>query len=81
MKSRKPLGTVLHLSHSSGNLILETERNVKIGETVLDEAGTNIGAVFDIFGPVSNPFVAVKPRIRAPERLLGKALFSGGRMR
>lgn len=75
MKSRRPVGTVLHLSSSSGNLILEAGVEVKIGEAVLDAGGKSIGTVFDLFGPVSGPFVAVKPRVKDPERLLGEMLY------
>ncbi len=75
MKSRRPVGTVLHLSNSSGNLILEAGAEVKIGEAVLDASGKSIGTVFDLFGPVSSPFVAVKPRVKDPERLLGETLY------
>lgn len=75
MKSRIRLGTVLHLSSSSGNLILETAEEAKIGEDVLDSGGKKVGTIFDLFGPLSNPFVAVKPRIDNPERLLGEDLF------
>jgi len=75
MKSRIRLGTALHLSSSSGNLILETDEEAKIGEDVLDSAGKKVGTIFDLFGPLSNPFVAVKPRIDNPERLLGEDLF------
>jgi rRNA processing protein Gar1 len=69
------VGTVLHLSSSSGNLILKAEGDVKIGETILDSTGSMIGTVFDLFGPVSGPFVAVKPRIQYPEKLQGETLF------
>lgn len=81
MKSRQRVGTALHLSRSSGNLILEAESEVRIGDAVLDGRGKRVGTVFDLFGPVSGPFVAVKPRIEKPERLLGEALFLGGRRR
>lgn len=50
---------------------------MKIGETILDSTGRKIGTVFDLFGPVSGPYVAVKPSIERPERLLGEALFLG----
>lgn len=77
MSPRIRLGTVLHRSGSSGNLILEAEDSVKIGETILDSSGRKVGTVFDLFGPVSGPYVAVKPSIKRPERLLGEALFLG----
>ena len=75
MKSRMRVGTVLHLSSSSGNLILKAESDIKIGEVILDSTGSTIGTVFDLFGPVSGPFVSVKPRIQYPERLQGETLF------
>ncbi len=81
MKSRIRLGTVLHLSNSSGNLILEVNNEAKIGEDVLDSGGKKVGTIFDLFGPISNPFVAVKPRIDTPERLLGEDLFLRKRKR
>lgn len=81
MKSRKRLGAALHISSSSGNLILEAENEVRIGESVFDESGRRVGTVFDLFGPVSRSFVAVKPRIMDPESLLDEALFLGGRNR
>ncbi|MFB0558539.1 MAG: Gar1/Naf1 family protein [Candidatus Bathyarchaeia archaeon] len=75
MATRKRLGAVLHISNSSGNLILDADAEVTIGEVVVDAGGKKVGTVFDLFGPVSDPFVAVKPRIDDPERLLGNDLF------
>ncbi len=71
------IGTVMHISRSSGNLILESSRNAKIGETVTDSMGKRVGVVFDVFGPVDNPYSAVRTRIKNPERLIGAELFSG----
>jgi RNA-binding protein len=34
-----------------------------------------VGKVFDIFGPVSSPYAAVKPSVREPERFVGKRLY------
>lgn len=75
------MGTVLHISSSSGNLILEAKGDAKIGEAVFDDDDMKIGAVFDLFGPVSDPFVAVKPRIGDLDRLIGKDLFLRKRRR
>lgn len=75
MKSRRGLGTVSHLSRSSGNLILEAEAKVKIGEPTFAEGGRQVGVVFDLFGPVTKPFVAIRPRVMDPERYIGEPLF------
>ena len=77
MKSRKGLGAGLHISSVSGNLILKSEKNVRMGEAIFDEKGRKIGVVFDIFGPVASPFIAVKPTVASPERYVGEPLFSG----
>ncbi|MGB9756826.1 MAG: H/ACA ribonucleoprotein complex subunit GAR1 [Candidatus Bathyarchaeales archaeon] len=68
------IGRVLHLS-SSRNLIVKIENTPRIGETVVDENLTPIGKVFDIFGPVSSPYAAIKPTLREAEKLAGKMLY------
>jgi len=68
------LGSVLHLSPSR-NIILKAENSPKIGEQVVDENLKPVGTVFDIFGPVSSPYAAVRPATRDPEKLVGKKLY------
>ena len=75
MKPENRVGTVLHLSRSSGNLILKAENESRIGDPVLDSKGNKMGKVFDLFGPVSNPYLAVRPSVGQPEQYLGHALF------
>ena len=75
MESRIRLGAVLHISRSSGNLILDSSGDARIGAIVQDAKGKKIGIVFDVFGPIASPFIAIKPSIETPERLLGKALY------
>lgn len=68
------LGRALHLSPSK-NVIVKAENTPKIGEVVVDENLRHVGEVFDIFGPVSSPYVAVKPKITKPEVLVNKILY------
>lgn len=75
MKPSRRLGKVLHLSSNGGNLILKAEIGVSIGEPVTDKDRRVVGRVFDVFGPVSNPYVAVKPGLDHPERLVGRPLY------
>ena len=81
MESRIRLGAVLHMSRSSGNLIVDSSVETRIGATVQDAKGKKIGIVFDVFGPTASPFIAIKPSIETPERLLGKALYVRNRRR
>ena len=56
----KRLGKVLHVS-STGNIVLRAVRVPEIGTKVVDERMKEIGAVYDIIGPVGSPYVLVKP--------------------
>lgn len=69
------LGRVLHVS-SSRNLILKAEALPKIGDKVVDENLKSVGTVFDVFGPVSSPYAAVKPSILEPQRLIENTLYT-----
>lgn len=54
------LGDVMHLSKNSRTLIIHLETETRIGEWVFDKKGKKVGEVFDIFGPVDNPYAAIK---------------------
>jgi RNA-binding protein len=56
-------------------MIMKVENIPRIGETVLDENLKPVGKVFDIFGPVSSPYVAIRPIIHDPEKLVHKPVY------
>jgi len=68
------LGRALHISPSR-NIITKIEHLPKIGETVVDENLKPVGKVFDILGPVSSPYAAIKPSISEPEKLKNRMLY------
>ena len=68
------LGRALYISPNR-NVIIKVETVPKIGEKVVDENLKLIGKVFDVFGPVSSPYVAVKPSIQKPEKLTNRVLY------
>jgi RNA-binding protein len=68
------LGRVLHISPSK-NIIVKVENTPKIGAIVVDENLKQVGEVFDIFGPVPSPYVAVKPKVAKTEVLVNKILY------
>jgi len=53
------IGKILHIT-SDKNIILKAENRARIGDRVVDEYLNPIGKIFDIFGPVSSPYVSVK---------------------
>jgi len=54
---------------------VKIENLPKIGENVVDENLKPFGKVFDILGPVSSPYAAVKPATREIEKLVNKVLY------
>jgi RNA-binding protein len=56
-------------------MIVKVENTPSIGETVVDENLKPVGKVFDILGPVSSPYVAIRPTVREPERLTSKTVY------
>jgi len=69
------IGFVLHTS-SSGNMILKAENLPRIGDQAIDENLNQIGNVFDVFGPVSSPYVAVRPSVEDPNRFVKHVLYA-----
>jgi RNA-binding protein len=58
------------------NIIVKLENMPRIGETVVDENLKSIGKVFDILGPVSSPYAAVRPVIQNAEKYVNRMLYA-----
>ena len=56
-------------------MILKAESVPRVGDRVVDGNWEQVGTVFDVFGPVSSPYVAVRPSVE-PESLVSKILYS-----
>jgi len=65
---------VLHLS-GSGKLVLRTNVRVKVGTQVFDEELRLVGKMFDVFGPVGEPYVSIEPAVGDAERYVGRPLY------
>jgi RNA-binding protein len=65
----------MHISPSN-SIIVKTEKTPRIGEAVVDENLKPVGKVFDIFGPVSAPYAAIRPTVREAEKLVNKMLYA-----
>ncbi|MCW3981253.1 MAG: Gar1/Naf1 family protein [Candidatus Bathyarchaeota archaeon] len=66
---------MLHVS-TSGNLIVRARVVPRIGAEVMDENLKPIGKVFDVIGSVKAPYVAVRPAISDPQRLVRHAIYT-----
>jgi len=54
---------------------MKVEKVPKIGETVVDENLKQVGKVFDILGPTSSPYVAIRPTVRDPEKMINRPVY------
>ena len=70
------LGKVLHLS-KSGNLILRLEGSSfpRTGSAVCDYKLARVGTVDNVFGPVKNPYLSVRPSLDSPAKFAGRILY------
>ena len=57
----KKLGTVKNITRD-GSILLQASETFKPGTPVFDSRGGEIGTVIRTFGPVSAPYISVKPR-------------------
>jgi len=70
----RQIGCVLHISPNK-NIILKAEKAPRIGNDVFDEALGKVGRVFDVFGPASSPYIAVRSILDNPDQLVGRVLY------
>jgi RNA-binding protein len=74
------LGKVMHVTRRG--LVLRSVEPIEPGFPVYDEAQRRVGNVLDVFGPVSNPYIAIKPAHSMTNEdlaaLVGKGLFIMG---
>jgi RNA-binding protein len=70
----------MHVSKSTGLMIVRAKEEASIGDFVYDSKRKRVGAVFDFFGPVEAPYIAVKPH-SDPAAFVGVELFVEERRR
>jgi RNA-binding protein len=68
------LGKVLNVTPSQ-NVVVKVDKPPKLGAAVIDENLKVVGRIFDIIGPVSSPYVVVKPSVKDSEKLTNKQLY------
>ncbi len=76
------LGRALHTT--SRGLVVRADRAPQLGQAAFDSAGKRIGNVFELFGPVKSPYVAIKPASGVTrvdlEKLIGSDIHMGERL-
>jgi rRNA processing protein Gar1 len=71
------LGKALHLSKSRALIVkLDVPRFVRPGTKACDSKLKSVGIVMDILGPVSGPYVSVRPTLAKPESIIGRTVYA-----
>jgi len=70
----------MHVSKSTGQMIIRAKEEASIGDFVYDSKRKRVGVVFDFFGPAEAPYIAVKPH-GDPASFVGVELFVEERSR
>jgi len=75
--SLRRLGKILHFSKSR-SLVVKCDEScfVKLGTKVCDSKLKEIGKVQDLFGPVTSPYVAVRPTVSSPAKFVHRIVYS-----
>jgi RNA-binding protein len=56
-------------------MIVKSFGPAQVGSKVFDGEMRKVGVVFDILGPLSSPYISVKPHLQNPEKLIKRTLF------
>jgi len=74
-RQNRRVGVISHISKSTGNLIAKAEQELNVGDFLYDQKGKRVGSVFDFFGPIGAPYIAVKLHSPEATKLIGEPLF------
>ncbi len=76
-RNLKRLGKILHLSNSRSLIVkCDEARFVKLGTRTCDSKLKEIGKVQDFFGPVSAPYVSIRPASPSPAKFVHRIVYS-----
>jgi rRNA processing protein Gar1 len=57
-------------------MILKADNVPHIGNQAIDQNLKPVGTVTDIFGPIANPYVAVRPSVNEPHKYVQHILYA-----
>ncbi|MHA1264478.1 MAG: H/ACA ribonucleoprotein complex subunit GAR1 [Candidatus Helarchaeota archaeon] len=82
------INRIQHVSnqrHLITRVTVNQVKQLKIGQTVVTKDLNKIGKIFDIFGPINNPYISIKldPTIGDAQNLIGEIVyvFEGRKMK
>lgn len=75
--SLRRLGKILHFSKSRSLIVKCDETGfVKIGTKACDSKLKEIGRIQDLFGPISKPYVSIRPTSSSRAKYVGRIAYA-----
>ncbi len=69
------VGEILHQARS-GRLIIKLEKDVRIGEVLLDTKGKKVAKVMEIIGPIDAPYASAQPLTDRVKKYIGSKVYA-----
>ena len=74
------LEKIIHISNQNHLILKGPSAQIsalRIGQPVIDKDLNKIGRIFDIFGPISQPYISIRPNpeISDPRKYIGEVLY------
>ena len=70
----KKAGKIIHYTKYKV-FVVEADKKVILNTYIVDDKGRRIGIVTDVIGPISKPYLVVKPLVENPEKYIGKEVY------
>lgn len=74
------VGEVLHQA-KSGRLIIKLEKDVRVGDILLDVKGKRVAKVMEIIGPVDAPYASAQPLTDRIKKYIGSKVYTKSKKR
>lgn len=70
----KELGVIKHYTKTR-LFIVEAKEKLPLNTVIVDSRGKPYGEIIDVIGPITNPYLIVKPLVEKPEKYVGSPVY------
>jgi len=70
----KKAGRILHYTKYKV-FVVESSGKIIPNTYLIDDKGRKIGIVIDVIGPITKPYLVVKPLVNNPDKYIGKEVY------
>ncbi len=74
------VGEILHQARS-GRLIIKLEKDIRVGDVLLDTKGKKVAKVMEIIGPIDAPYASAQPLTDRVKKYIGSKVYAKSKKR